>query len=103
MHRYDTEIAQGEVAAALVSAMKGTQMGPPIFNVIPRTLLERLTTAMMASEEKKAGSQDVTMRMLAPTLHYDFQLATEWKALSSGSTESAPRCCCSGAARAPHT
>ena len=52
-------------------------MGPPIFNVIPRTLLERLTTAMMASEEKKAGSQDVTMRMLAPTLHYDFQLATE--------------------------
>ncbi|TMF20994.1 MAG: alpha/beta hydrolase [Chloroflexi bacterium] len=77
MHRYDTEIAQGEVAAALVSAMKGTQMGPPIFNVIPRTLLERLTTAMMASEEKKAGSQDVTMRMLAPTLHYDFQLATE--------------------------
>ena len=77
MHRYDTEIAQGEVAAALVSAMKGTQMGPPIFNVIPRTLLERLTTAMMASEEKRAGSQDVTMRMLAPTLHYDFQLATE--------------------------
>jgi len=77
MQRYDTEIEQGEVAAALVSAMKGTQMGPPIFNVIPRTLLERLTTAMMASEEKKAGSQDVTMRMLAPTLHYDFQLATE--------------------------
>ena len=77
MHRYDTEIEQGEVAAALVSAMKGTQMGPPIFNVIPRTLLERLTTAMMASEEKKAGSDDVTMRMLAPTLHYDFQLATE--------------------------
>ncbi|TMF47062.1 MAG: alpha/beta hydrolase [Chloroflexi bacterium] len=63
MHRYDTEIEQGEVAAALVSAMKGTLMGPPIFNVIPRTLLERLTTAMMASEEKKAGSQ--------------FQLATE--------------------------
>ena len=77
VHRYDTEIAQGEVAAALVSAMKGTQMGPPIFNLIPRGLLERLTTTMMASEEKKAGSEDVTMRMLAPTLHYDFQLATE--------------------------
>jgi hypothetical protein len=32
---------------------------------------------MMASEEKKAGADDVTMRMLAPTLHYDFQLVTE--------------------------
>jgi len=77
VQRYEREIAQGEVAAALVTAMKGTQMGPPIFNVIPRGLLERLTTTMMASEERKAGSDDVTMRMLAPTLHYDFQLATE--------------------------
>ena len=77
VQRYEREIAQGEVAAALVSAMKGTQMGPPIFNLIPRGLLERLTRTMMASEEKKAGSDDVTMRMLAPTLHYDFQLATE--------------------------
>src|SRR5437588_11033521 len=64
VHRYDTELAQGEVAAALVSAMKGTKMGPPNFNVIPRGLLERLTAAMMASQEKKAGSEDVTMRML---------------------------------------
>src|SRR5438876_6524665 len=77
VQRYEREIAQGEVAAALVSAMKGTQMGPPIFNIIPRGLLERLTTTMMASEEKKAGCDDVTMRMRAPTLHYDFQLATE--------------------------
>ena len=77
VQRYESEIARGEVAAALVSAMKGTQMGPPIFNIIPRGLLERLTTTMMASEERKAGSDDVTMRMLAPTLHYDFQLATE--------------------------
>ena len=77
VQRYEREIAQGEVAAALVSAMKGTQMGPPIFNIVPRGLLERLTRTIMASEEKKAGNDDVTMRMLAPTLHYDFQLATE--------------------------
>jgi len=77
VQRYEREIAQGEVAAALVSAMKGTQMGPPIFNIVPRGLLERLTTRMLASEDKKASGDDVTMRMLAPTLHYDFQLATE--------------------------
>jgi pimeloyl-ACP methyl ester carboxylesterase len=76
VQRYEREIAEGKVAAALVTAMIGTQMGPPIFNAIPRWLLERLTTLMMASEEKKVAG-DGTMRMLAPTLHYDFQLAAE--------------------------
>jgi hypothetical protein len=57
--------------------MKGTQMGPPIFNVIPRRLLELLTNMAMKNEDKKAKDYDVTMRMLAPTLHYDFQLVIE--------------------------
>jgi len=77
--RYDKEIAQGKVSAALITAMKGSQMGPPVFNVIPRWLLKLLTKMMMASEEKKARGDDVTMRMLAPTLHYDFQLVIETK------------------------
>jgi hypothetical protein len=34
-------MAQGKVAAALITGMKGAQMGPPIFNVMPRWLLER--------------------------------------------------------------
>src|SRR5437762_4815942 len=70
-------MARGKVASALVTGMKATHMGPPVFNVIPRWLLERLTTMMLASEDKKAGDDDVTMRMLAPTLHYDFQLVSE--------------------------
>jgi hypothetical protein len=32
---------------------------------------------MTASEDKKAKPDDVTMTMLAPTLHYDFQLSVE--------------------------
>jgi len=75
--RYDKEMAQDKVAAALVTAMKGAQMGPPIFNAIPSFLLELLTNMAMKSEDKKARSGDVTMRMLAPTLHYDFQLVDE--------------------------
>ncbi|MGH2496457.1 MAG: alpha/beta fold hydrolase [Ktedonobacteraceae bacterium] len=75
--RYNREIAQGRVAAALVTGMKGAQMGPAIFNAMPRFLLEPLTNMMMKGEEKKAGGDDVTMRMLAPTLHYDFQLVAE--------------------------
>src|SRR6266700_1864486 len=38
--RYDKAMAQGKLASALVTGMKGSQMGPPVFNAIPRWLLE---------------------------------------------------------------
>lgn len=75
--RFDKEMAQGKVAAALITGMKGAQMGPPIFNVIPRWLLELLTSRWMASEDEKAKGGYVPMRTLAPTLHYDFQLVAD--------------------------
>lgn len=75
--RYEEEMAEGKVAAALITAMLAAQMGPPIFRRIPRRLLELLTTLAMRSEDKKAQPGDVTMRMLAPTLHNVFQLVVE--------------------------
>jgi pimeloyl-ACP methyl ester carboxylesterase len=77
LSRFDQEMAEDKVASALVTAMKGSQMGPPVFNLIPRPLLERLTKLMTASEDKKAKPGDVTMTMLALTLHDDFQLSVE--------------------------
>lgn len=75
--RFDKEMAEGKVAAALITAMKGAQVGPPIFNVIPRWLLERLTKMAMKSEDKKGSGGYVPMRALAPAMHYDFQLVVE--------------------------
>jgi len=75
--RLDHEIANGKVAAALVTGMKESKMGPPILNVLPRVLVERLTDLAMKSEEKKAAPDDVTMRMFAPTMRNDFQLIHE--------------------------
>ena len=75
--RFDTEMAHGNVAAAMITGMKGAEMGPPMLNLMPRWLLEQLTAMMMASEEKNTSGDRVTMRMLAPTLHYDFQLVIE--------------------------
>lgn len=77
LSRYDRELARGDVAAALVTGMLGAQMGPPIFNAMPRWLLKRFTTMGMAQEEKTAKAGDVTMRALAPTLHYDFTLVAQ--------------------------
>jgi pimeloyl-ACP methyl ester carboxylesterase len=81
--RYDNEITHGKIAAALVSGMKGAQLGPAVFNLMPRWLLELLTTMSMKEEEKKAKPGDVLLRDLAPTLHYDFclvaEMAEKWK------------------------
>src|SRR5438552_3835527 len=38
LKRFDAEMARGNTAAALVTAMRGTQMGPGIFNLLPRWL-----------------------------------------------------------------
>jgi pimeloyl-ACP methyl ester carboxylesterase len=75
--RYDKEIAQGKIASALVTCMKGTGIGPPILNRMPRWILEPLTKMAMASEGKKAKADDVSMRMLAGTPRHDFQLVVE--------------------------
>ena len=84
LRRFDDEIAHGNVAAALVTGMKAARLGPPIFDLIPRWLLERLTQQMLKSDDKRAKPGDVTVRMLAPTLHYDFALVSE----SQGALES---------------
>jgi pimeloyl-ACP methyl ester carboxylesterase len=75
--RFDQEMAEGRVAAALITAMKGAQMGPPIFNVMPRRLLELLTNMAMKGEDKKGSGGYVPMRALAPALHYDIQLVVD--------------------------
>jgi pimeloyl-ACP methyl ester carboxylesterase len=75
--RFDREMAKDNLAAALVTAMQATQMGPPIFSVIPHGLLELLTSAAMKGQDKKAGPDDITMRILAPTLQYDFRVVSE--------------------------
>ena len=77
LRRYEKEMDEGRLAAALITAMQATQMGLAIFNLMPRWLLERLAKRMIIQEDKTATPADVTMRMLAPTLRYDFHLVVE--------------------------
>ncbi|MEW9551557.1 alpha/beta fold hydrolase [Nonomuraea sp. NPDC050783] len=74
--RFDREIAAGRVPAALVTGMRATRMGPAIFNVVPRVLLEAMTAAMLKNQDKVAGGEP-TFRELAPTLRQDAQLVAE--------------------------
>ncbi len=75
--RFNREMTQGKVAAALVTAMKGAQMGPPIMGVMPRFLLESLTNRVMKAEEKEGSGEYLSMRELAPALQYDFEVVLE--------------------------
>jgi pimeloyl-ACP methyl ester carboxylesterase len=77
LSRFDQEMAQGNVAAAMVTSMYGLELAPPIFKLMPRRLLESLTSMAMKSEDKKAASGEVTMRKLAPTVHYEGILLAE--------------------------
>jgi pimeloyl-ACP methyl ester carboxylesterase len=74
LERYDREMSEGNVAGALITGMKGAQLGPPFLNLVPRGLLELLTGMAMKSEDSKPGGGYVSMRSLAPTLRYDFKL-----------------------------
>jgi pimeloyl-ACP methyl ester carboxylesterase len=75
--RFDREIGDGDVSAALVTSMLGLKLGPSLLNYLPRWLLEGFTTMAMKSEDKSAGPDDVTMRKLAPTIAYEGRLIQE--------------------------
>lgn len=74
--RFDREVEEGNLAAALITAMRGAQMGSALFNRLPRWLTERMTRVMLA---RGGGGSDGTESFgtLAPTLHYDLRLVAE--------------------------
>jgi pimeloyl-ACP methyl ester carboxylesterase len=79
LERYEDELARGDVAAALVTAMKGARMGPRLLNLLPRRLIEILTRKILAHEAASGSGEYVSMQAIAPTLRYDFRLAISMK------------------------
>ncbi|WP_219506553.1 alpha/beta fold hydrolase [Nonomuraea ceibae] len=77
LERYERELAAGRDAAALITAMKAARLGPAIFDLMPRRLLDALSARMLAAQDRKAGDGDVTMRMLAPTLRHETRVVAE--------------------------
>jgi pimeloyl-ACP methyl ester carboxylesterase len=75
--RFDREMADGKVSDALITSMIGLELAPPAMKVMPRWLLASLTSMVLRGEDKKAAPDDVTMRRLAPTLHYEGVLLAE--------------------------
>jgi pimeloyl-ACP methyl ester carboxylesterase len=75
--RLDGEMQAGDIAAALITGMKGAKMGPAILRALPRPLLEFLASTAMKAEDKHPNADYLPVRALASTLHYDSELAVE--------------------------
>jgi hypothetical protein len=75
--RFDREMAKGKVAAAEITCMYGLDLAPPAFKLMGRRLAEALTDKALASEDKKATGDTVTVRKLAPTLRWEGLLLAE--------------------------
>jgi pimeloyl-ACP methyl ester carboxylesterase len=71
--RFERDLARGDLAAAMVSIMKGTGDSLPLFS-IPRFLLVPLMRLAIRASAKEAKGDDVPLDVLIPTMHYDPQL-----------------------------
>ncbi len=74
MTRFDAEMAQNDVAAALTTTMKGAPLMSDGFSAMPRWLIKFMTKMMMSFEDGKDTGEYATFRQLAPTLHHDGQI-----------------------------
>jgi pimeloyl-ACP methyl ester carboxylesterase len=77
LRQFDDEMARGKLEAAMITAMRGAEMGPAFFRALPKWLTARLVGMGMKQEAKQPTGEYPTMRELAPTLHYDFAVVTE--------------------------
>ena len=77
MARFNQEMAQGKVAAALTTSLKGAPLMSDMFSAMPRWLIGFMASRMMAFEDRKSPGDYATFREMAPTLHHDGQIITE--------------------------
>ena len=61
----------------MITSMFGCDLAPPAFKIMPRRLLEAMTSAAMKKEDRQAIPGEATMREVAPTLRYEGLLLAE--------------------------
>ena len=74
MARYDQQLAAGKTSAALATAMKGAQLGPPFINAMPRWLLAAMTAGMA---NRTPPGDYLPFAALAPALQHEGHEITE--------------------------
>ena len=76
IHRYDKEISEGKLAAAMVAVSKTDDPSSALFK-LPRFLLLILFTLILRVDTMIVKGDDVLIKDLMPTLDYDIELVNE--------------------------
>jgi pimeloyl-ACP methyl ester carboxylesterase len=74
--RFDDEVERGDLASALVTALKATG-DPSIFTRLPRRVLTPPLRLAFWADRRRGKGDDVSVAALIPTLHYDVTLVRE--------------------------
>jgi pimeloyl-ACP methyl ester carboxylesterase len=74
--RYDRELAQGALASAVITALKGIGTEPTLSR-LPRLLLVPFMALIFRFQ--RAQGDDVTIRALVPTQHFDMEIVAEMR------------------------
>jgi pimeloyl-ACP methyl ester carboxylesterase len=74
--RFDREVGDLDLAAAMVTVMRGTG-DSRLLKLVPRFLLERAFRLGMRADERRARDGDVPIRELVPTMHFDALIVRE--------------------------
>jgi pimeloyl-ACP methyl ester carboxylesterase len=77
--RFDREVAAGDLAAALVTVMKGTG-DTSFFSQLPRWLTVPLLRLGLRAQAGEAAPGEAPLAALVPTMHYDAQIVIETEA-----------------------
>lgn len=76
--RFDREVAQGNLAAAMITVMRGTDESP-ILDHVPRFLLTPLLGLALNADAKRVQGGDVPLKDLIPTMHFDAKAVNDTK------------------------
>lgn len=74
--RFDREVERGELAAAMVTVLKGTGDSRWL-RLVPHWILARILGYGIAHDAARCEPGDVPIRELIPTMHYDGSLVKE--------------------------
>jgi pimeloyl-ACP methyl ester carboxylesterase len=74
--RYERELARGDLAAAMVTVIKGVG-DRSLFESLPRFILVPLMRLAIRSSAKNAEAETTSLEVLVPTVHFDICLAAE--------------------------
>lgn len=74
--RYESALSRGYLGKAMFTAIKGTD-DPSLFTAMPGFIMGPLLNPGINAEAKKATGDDVPLKSLVPTMHYDLMLVGE--------------------------